>query len=95
MSWHRIDKLTHRSFTRRGLDASILAGRICHQAEALYPNLFRAISLRNETLHLEVAASQQLAFRMVEGKLLQELANYATTHQLPTVKRIRLTIIRN
>ena len=58
------------------------------------PGLFRAISLKNDVLHIEIAKPNLLEFKLSEGKLLQELQEFAEARQLPIPARYRLTFPR-
>ena len=91
MAWKRSDGLSGNRFRHHGLDKALAAGRVCHQAEQLYPNLFRAVSLANGVLHLEITKRNQLPLKMIEGKLLEDLQAFSTDQKLPTATRIRLT----
>jgi hypothetical protein len=79
--------------TQRGLGPLVLAGQLCQEAERLYPGLFRAVSVRGETLHLEVCDSKLLAFKQIQGTLVDSLRGYANARQFPLVTRVKLTII--
>lgn len=92
MAWKSASSLGTSQHTRRGLQASLVAGQLCIHAEKLYPDLFHAISVRNEVMHLETPAQQVMKFKLIEGKLLKELQAYAQGKNLPVVTRIRLTI---
>ena len=73
---------------RRGLDKAIAAGMVCKEAERLYPELFQAVSLRAGILTVTAPLSQRLDIKMIEGKLILELAEYSKPRNLPTAERV-------
>ena len=91
MAWQRTENILHRRLNQHGLTGQVQAGQICLQAEHLYPGLFRAVSVRQACLHLELERGQAILFKMIEGKLLQELAEFAKHKNLPEIERVRLT----
>ena len=91
MTWKKSDSLIARQLSHHGLADAVAASAVCREAERLYPDLFRAISLKNSILHLETAYSQQLPIKLIEGKLLADLDGFVKTQNLPPVTRIRLT----
>jgi hypothetical protein len=93
MSWKKSDSIVSKRFTQRGLGGAIMAGLVCQEANRLYPNLFKAVSLKNGVLHLEISKSEQLNLKLIEGKLLAELNEYAKARNLPVPTRIRLTFL--
>jgi len=74
------------------MSAMVTATQVCAAAEELYPGKFKAISLRKGSLHIEVSSAQLLPFKLVEGQLLQQLNQFASTHNLQPITKIRLTI---
>jgi hypothetical protein len=92
MSWKKTNTILTAQLNRRGMSAMVTATQVCEEAEAQYPDQFHAVSLRKGTLHIEVPSSKLLAFKLIEGKLLQELNQFAATHNLQPITRIRLTI---
>ena len=91
MSWKKTDLVLKKSFNQKGMGDMVTAGQLCRQAELLLPDTFRAVSFRNHILHIELSRAKTMAFKLVEGKLMNELNQYAETHKLPEVKRFRLT----
>jgi hypothetical protein len=94
MAWKRLEDLMPRQMRQHGLANALSAGRVCQEAERLYPGLFHATALVHGTLCLAIAPEKQVDVRLIEGKLLKELAAFATDHHLPIPTRIRLTISR-
>ncbi|HSI20325.1 MAG TPA: hypothetical protein VLA04_01260 [Verrucomicrobiae bacterium] len=92
MSWKKTNNLIGNSLARHGLSAAVLAGTVCQEAERLYPGMFRASSLVNGTLNIHLPLENQMKFRHIEGKLLQDLKIFTTGKNLPVPTRIRLTI---
>lgn len=80
-----------KRMNQHGLGAILVAGQVCMQAEKLYPGLFKAVSLKNGCLHLEILKKDQLKLTMIQGKLINDLQTYAKAHNLPEINRIRLT----
>lgn len=93
MAWKRSDDLSLIRLRQRKLDGSLQAGLVCREAERLYPGIFRAVSVSRGVLHLEIKKKNQLSLKMVEGKLLQELQQFAQEKYLPVPTRIRLTFL--
>jgi hypothetical protein len=91
MTWKKSTDIATRQFNRHGLGKAVAAGLVCQEAERLYPSLFRALSIKNQVLHLEVSKANQLDLKLIEGKLLQELAAFAKAKNIPIPQRIRLT----
>jgi hypothetical protein len=91
-AWKSAHSLAGGQHNRRGLHASLEAGRLCLEAERRHPGLFHAVSVRNGVMHLEVSPASIMKFKLVEGKLLKDLIAFATPHNLPVVTRFRLTI---
>lgn len=92
MSWKKSDSLFGRQLRQHGLGKAVVAGMVCQEAERLYPGLFRATALVNGALRVTVTPENQIPFRLIEGKLLEELKAYTTPRQLPIPTRIRLTV---
>lgn len=92
MPWQKSDNLAGFQLQRHGLAPALLAGRICKQAETLYPDLFSALSCRNGVLKLRVEVAKVNEFRRIEGKLLQEIQAFVAAEKLPPVTRIQLTV---
>jgi len=91
MPWHSSNNLLKKRFLQHGIAQTMDATSLCQQAESLYPGLFRAVSVRKSVLHVELNRSQAIPFKLVEGKLIEELNRFATTRQLPEIARVRLT----
>ena len=77
------------------LSTEIIATDICVEAEKLYPDLFHAVSVRNNILHIEIQPEKVLDFKMIEGKLLKGVNEYCTLKEYSQIERIRLTILRD
>lgn len=92
MTWKKPDSLVGASLARHNLTAAVQAGLVCQEAERRYPGLFRAISIVRGSLHIHTTPEQVIPFRLIEGKLLTELATYAKSNHLPIPTKIRLTI---
>lgn len=93
MSWKKSDSIVTKRFNQRGLGAALMAGLVCQEADRLYPTLLHAVSLKNGVLHVEIEKSNQLNLKLIEGKLLAELASFASARHLPVPTRLRLTFI--
>ncbi|MBU6389431.1 hypothetical protein KGQ71_02845 [Patescibacteria group bacterium] len=94
MTWQKTETVLKRRINQHGLTDMVQAGRICAKAEELYPKLFRAVSVRkNGTLHLELDQKDVLEFKMIEGKLVAALNQFAEKEELPQINRVRLTFI--
>ena len=91
MPWHTTKTVLKRTINQHGLKPMVEAGQICLEAERLYPSLFRAISTRNQYLHLELKKADCPKFKLIEGKLLEDLNGFAVANNLPQITRIRLT----
>jgi hypothetical protein len=91
MSWKKTDLLVKKRLNQHGLGVLVEAGVLCQKAEELLPGVFKAVSVRNAALHLELTKENLLAFKMVEGQLMHDLNQFASTKKLPGIKRIRLT----
>lgn len=91
MAWKRLDLLSKRQFTSRGLGPRVAAGLLCTKAEELYPDILRAISVKQRVLNIYVAPEHRLDFHLIEGELLKQLNSYAQAAKLPSVTRVRLT----
>lgn len=92
MPWKKTDSIVSGNMQRQGLHKAIAAGTVCQEAEKLYPGLFKATAVVNDTLRITVAPEKQIDFRLIEGKLLEEIQAFATPRNLPVPTRIRLTI---
>jgi hypothetical protein len=95
MSWKKSTNLIGSSLNRHGLGKAIEAGMVCQHAESLYPKMFRATSLVNGVLRVTVPLRNQAEFRLIEGKLLQQLRAFTTEKNLPIPSSTRLTIVRS
>lgn len=95
MAWKKTDQLVNRRLNQKGLGGIVRAGLICRKAEELYPTLFKAVSARHSTLHLQLSKNRLLEFKMIEGKLLQELTEVAAQHHLTAPNRVRLTFLED
>ena len=91
MAWKKTDALLMRRLTQYGLTEMVEAGLLCQKAEELLPNLFRAVSVKNNILHLEIPRSQVLHLKMREGWLMDELNTFSLQKGLPLISHIRLT----
>jgi len=81
----------NRRMNQHGLGGIVESGQLCRQAEIIAPELFTAVSVRNQVLHVRLTKKQLLAYKMQEGHLLKMLNAYATEKHLPIIKSIRLT----
>ena len=93
MPWKKTDSLLKRRLNQHGLAGIVEASSICKKAEELRPGLFRAVSVRNDVLHLELSKANLLTFKMSEGQLLQALNAYAKQKGIPPISRLRLTFL--
>jgi len=84
-----------RRLNHHGLTDMVEAGIILQEAERLLPGLFRAVSVKNQVLHLETSKANILELKMQEGKLLHDLNTFAALKKLPPLLRIRLTFSRD
>ena len=91
MTWNKSDLLLKRRLAHHGIGEMVEAGILCQEAERLLPDLFRAVSVKDQVLHLEIRKENILALKMQEGRLLQDLNTYANLKKLPNLSRIRLT----
>ena len=94
MAWQKTSITLKRRLNHHGLGVLVEAGLICREAERLYPDLFEAISVRNNVLHIKTTKAQQLQFVMIQGKLLKELQTYCKAQNLQEITNLRLTIGR-
>ena len=92
MTWKHISSLATNIHIKRGLQASILAGVLCKEAEKLYPDMFRAISLKQGRMHIEIPPAHLVSFKLIEGHLLTNLQIYGKKHGLPTITGFTLTL---
>lgn len=82
-----IGDLLPKSLNRRGIGSQLNAVEVCRFAQSLYPGLYRAVSVRDGTLKLEVAAAQLASFRLVEGAVLQAVQErYSQVVRLKVVR---------
>ena len=91
MTWHSTSNLFIKRLNQKGLSSQVLAGLLCHEAERLYPGLFEAVSVRQGCLHVAVEPSKAIGFKLIEGKLLKEINQYAENQNLPLLTSFRLT----
>lgn len=92
MPWKNTDNLLRRRANQQGMGGILTAGLLCRQAEILYPGMFKAVSVRAGSLHVQMRPDQAIAFKMIEGPLLATLNQYGATHSLPKITRVRLTL---
>jgi hypothetical protein len=92
MAWKHISSLATNIHIKRGLQASILAGVLCKEAEKLYPDMFHAISLKQGRMHIEIEPSKLVSFKLIEGQLLTSLQAYSKKHGLPAITGFTLTL---
>ena len=91
MGWNKTDILLNKRLNQHGLGGMVKAGLLCYRAEELAPGLFRAVSVKNNILHLVAKREDQMTIKMKEGWLLKELNSFAKEKKLTPVNRIRLT----
>ena len=91
MSWKAVDNLARTRFNQKGLGAVMDATSVCSKADDLAAGLFRAVSVRNGVLHVCLHRSHSLSFKLIQGKLLQELNVFAASRNLPAIEKVRLT----
>lgn len=89
--WSKLDSLSKKQSVGRGMASAVQAGLVCLEAEKFAPNLFRAVSLKNGVLTLEVNLAHRLELTLVEQRLLSHLQEFATQRNLPVPTRFRLT----
>jgi hypothetical protein len=92
MSWKKTDTILNAQLNSRGMAPIIIGTQLCQESERLYPGQFKAVSIRKNILHLHVSHAQLMAFKLIEGKLLQDVNRFATTQKLPLINKIKLTI---
>jgi len=92
MPWKKTDLVLRRRANQTGMGKMLTAGLLCRQAEILYPDTFRAISVRQGCLHLEAAPDKAIAVKLIEGRLITDLNRYGAEHGLPPITRVRLTL---
>ncbi|CAN5193304.1 hypothetical protein BH11PAT4_BH11PAT4_5800 [soil metagenome] len=90
--WNKLDKIATSKHASQGLSPMVAAGMVCLEAEKFAPGLFRAISLKNGVMTLQVDLQKRLNLTLIEGSLLAHLKSYATARNLPSPSRFRLTI---
>lgn len=90
-AWKKTNDLLHKRANRSGWRGTLAAVQICQEAERLCPELVQAVSFRNGVLKLQVSPQNLLAFKLVEGKVLLDLAEFTKAQNLPAVTSIRLT----
>jgi hypothetical protein len=91
MAWHTTELILKKRMHQHGLSGIVEAGTVCLKAEALYPGMFQAVSVKNATLHVQLPKAKTMPFKMIEGLLLKELNIFIATKKLPPLKQIRLT----
>jgi hypothetical protein len=91
MAWHTTELILKHRMRQHGLSGIVEAGSLCMHAEALYPEMFRAVSVRNSVLHLRLSKAKTLPFKMIEGLLMEQLNAFAAAKRLPLIRTIRLT----
>ena len=91
MGWEKTDFLLNKRLNQHGLGGMVKAGLLCHRAEELLPDTFRAISVKGGTMHLVAKREDQMKIKMKEGWLLKEINSFAKEKKLTPVNRIRLT----
>ena len=92
MSWKKVSALATEVHSKRGLQTSVVAGALCKQAEMLYPDLFHAVSVKKTIMHIEVTPQNCIAYKLIEGQLLQGLQTWAKRHGFTVVTGFTLTI---
>lgn len=80
-----VGDLLPKNLNRQGIGAQLDAASVCRFADTLYPGLYRAVSVRDGVLKVEVAAAQLGSFRVIEGALLP-----AVQKKYPQVARLRV-----
>ena len=90
-TWQKSTSILKKRFNQHGLTDMLEAVSVCQQAELLYPDLFKAVSVRKGTLHIALQKSKTMPFKMIEGKLLLDLNIFAKAKNLPPVEKVRLT----
>ncbi|MEI6478453.1 MAG: hypothetical protein WCO52_05710 [bacterium] len=91
MPWKKTSQLISKNMYRNGLGPILIAGQVCREAERLYPGLYKAVSLKDGCLNLEIQRTDRLKLVMIQGKLIEDLKAYSTAQNLPPIDRIRLT----
>ncbi len=90
--WNKLSKITTSKHASQGLSPMVTAGIVCLEAEKFAPGLFRAVSLKNEVMNLQVSHANRLKFTLIESRLLAHLKAFATAKNLPYPTCFRLTI---
>lgn len=91
--WKKTDILLRKRLNHHGLTPMVDAGRIIEYSKTLYPDLFEPVSIKNNCFHVQIHKKNQLAFTMIQGKLLADLNTHAETQKLPPIHRFKLTLI--
>ena len=91
MTWLKTDLLLKRRLKHHGLDELVEAGLLCRKAEELLPGLFTAISVRNNCLHLATERKNIMTIKLAQGKLIEQLNQFAEQQKLGKITKIRLT----
>ncbi len=92
MSWNKTGGIAGKKFTSGGLDRTLAAGMVCHEAERLYPDMFKAVSIKAGVLTLAIQRADTIKVKGIEGPLVTTLRTYSTTRNLPLVERVKLII---
>lgn len=90
--WNKLSNITTSKHASQGLSPVVEAGIVCLEAEKFAPGLFKAVSLKNGLMTLQVTHANRLKLTLVESKLLTHLKTFATEKNLPFPTRFRLTI---
>jgi hypothetical protein len=94
MTWKPFSELSNRQFRGKGLHETIQAGLVCRAADQLHPDWYRAISIKQGLLTLQVIPEHLLDTKLAEGTILHAVQEYCQSQNLPSPSRIRLTIAR-
>lgn len=89
--WSKLDSLSSKQSVGRGMASAVQAGIVCLEAEKYSPGLFRALTLKNGVMNIEVSLANRMQFTLIEAALLNHLKTFATEKKLPVPTRFRLT----
>jgi hypothetical protein len=89
--WSKLTSISSKQSSQRGIASSIAAGMVCLEVGVFTKNLARGVSLKNNTLTVEVDVQDRLRFALIEEALLLHLITFASEKGLPKPSRIRLT----
>ena len=93
MTWKHASSLASSQHSKRGIQASLIAGSVCLKAEKDYNGLFHAVSIKNRRMHIEIEQRNLVNFKLVEGKILKEVQAFSEAAGLPRLTGFTLTVL--